>query len=87
MLDIKLKLKLLLLLALCASAVGVGFGGGTASASCGKCDAIRDSNGQNIGYACIQAGRYHCVATGEGCDFPGRCDGGPGFVDDEGGDS
>jgi hypothetical protein len=78
MLDLRLKLKLLLLLVLGVLAVGAGLRGGTASASCGKCAGIVDSNGNNVGYACIQSGIHHCVATTDGCDFPGYCDGGGG---------
>jgi hypothetical protein len=75
MFDLRLKVKLLLLLVLSVLTVSASFGGGTTSASCGKCDGIVDSNGNNVGYACIQTGRHHCVATTEGCDFPGFCDG------------
>lgn len=71
---LKLKLKVLLLLVAGVLTVSVSLGGGTSSASCGKCTGIVDSTGNNVGYACIQAGRHHCVATAEGCDFPGWCD-------------
>ena len=81
MFDLRLKLKLLLLV-LVVLTVSAGFLGGTASASCGKCAAVVDSKGNVIGYACIQTGRHHCVATTEGCDFPGYCDG---TIGEEGG--
>jgi hypothetical protein len=81
MFDLKLKVKILLLLVIGVLTVSAGLGGGTTSASCGKCGGIVDSNGNNIGYACIQTGRHHCVATTEGCDFPGLCDGSGGGGD------
>ena len=85
MFNLRLKVKLLLLLVLGALTVSAGFGGGTTSASCGKCGGIVDGSGNNIGYACIQAGTHHCVATTEGCEFPGYCDGR--IIGEEGGGS